>query len=1238
MKSLPNRINLLSIRFLSSILVFGQFVLTAPAQSKERLRLIGADRLEQVSREGLNFKKLTGNVHFRKGEVDLTCELAYWFEKQEQADFYRNVQVTKKNQILQADTLTYFADRDIIIAHGRTRFTDGEVTLTSAKLTHFVDRDISEAYGKVYLWDENRDVNADSITYYSETKKAVALSRAVIHDRKRFISLFGDSLVYFNETGDIEATRHPFIVKKDSTGKETFRIKGEIIKRFEESGYFTARRNVKLWQDDFSSYCDVVDYYDSLEVATMSGKPIVYRESQKLVGEQMKMQLQDEELQSLFIYDNAVASSHSKAYLPYNKSDSAAVAERDSVQTYDELTGKLMEIYFQGGQTDSIRVSGMATSYYNVTEDSIIQGVNVASGDTVIMKFLGKRLNRITVIGGTEGKFIPDETNTSTDTTVLYSAERIDYYLEDKITNLYQKSEIKSGDMELKAGKISVKWDENLLYAYPLGSPPYDSTEGNKPTLYQHGREPFSGAEMIYNMKTQKGRIVEGRTKEQDGYYTGENIAKVTKTDFYVTNGVYTTCDLEEPHYYFRSRRMKLIQKDKIIARPIVLYIHDIPLLALPFGIFPNKGGRRHSGWIMPTYGESGTAGGYIRGLGYFWAPNDYYDIRLTTNFYDKRGTIFQYRTRYNKRYVFSGSISGSYTNEFLTDFQKRQWTLNINHSHKLSPTMQLRANGSFVSSDDLYQKLGISQNTRLNQQLISNATLSKTWPDKPYSMSMTFNQTVNLQAKTLIATDPTQVGQKISYIKRSLPNISFNRGTKPLIPARAGVSASKTRWYNNIYFGISSQYLNNQDIYYQGNDSLLWERQDQTKNAVIHNISLNSSQKVFSYITLNQNMSIQEGWIFDYLQPRYSGEQFVIDNNKIVTQSVSGFKARHTGSMSLNAQTKIYGMFPARIGALRAIRHVVSPQIGLSYRPDFSQKILGWDPGYIQTWEDSTGKIWKHDYFSNTLLGSTPAGESRAMTLRLNNLFQAKTKVGDQENKVDFLNLDFGTSYNFAADSLRWAPISTSIRTQLSKKLVLNISASYDLYKYRNGRVNEWNEQKYGIPIPRLTSVSATTGFSLSGRRFGVQMPGEATADTSDVEDEILGTVDTEEDIGESPPVPTAGAELWSGSMSFRYNYNRPNPAVKSESFFMSTSLKLNLSSKWAISWQGSFDLLAKKINSQSFTITRDLHCWQLTFNWTPSKYSYAQQYNLTINVKSPTLRDLKYEEKGGRRSTYGF
>lgn len=1205
------------------------------ASSRDRLRLIRADRLEQYRQQDVIVKKLTGDVHFRKGAVDLTCDLAFWFEKEDKAEFYYNVVMTKREQRLTADTLVYFADRELILARGEVTYNDSTTTLTSRQLKYYVEDDIAEAYGSVVLRGERRDVTARQITYFSESKKAIALWNATLTDSERNTLLHADSLVYYSGSGDLEATQSPVVIKQDSTGEESFRIKGDIIKGYEDRGLFISIGNVEIWREDFHAYSREMEYYDSLEVAEMTGKPRVLRDGEVLTGERMKLFLRNEVLYSLYIYENAVASSRSFAFLPFDTSDTSGTASRDSVRTFDEITGRMMEIYFVEGKTDSIRVSGMATSYYNVTEDSVIQGVNIASGDTVIMNFRDKRLRLITVIGGTEGKFLPHETNTGVDTTVIYGAETIHYYLDQRVTDLLKKSLIEYGDMELKAGKIAIHWNQNLLYAYPLSELLADSASGDTPTLYQKGREPFSGGEMVYNLKTQKGRIVEGRTKEEDGFYYGDNIAKVDKKVFYVKNGVYTTCDIPDtPHYHFQSKRMKLIHQDKIIAKPIVLYIHQIPLLALPFGVFPNRGGRRHSGWIMPTYGESNTAGGNIRGLGYFWAPSDYYDFRLTTDFYDRRGILLHYRTRYKLRYKFSGNISGSYTNEFFSDYPERRWNINIRHSQRLSPTMQFNANGRFVSqnNDEYFRRYGVRESTRLDQLLVSNATLSKTWPGKPYSLSVTLNQTNYLHAQQMIATPPMTSGKRINYINRSLPNISFSRGSKPLVPIGKGKTSAQSRWYNNIHFGVRSHYRNKEDIYYLSTDSLVWEKQGVQQNAMTHDISLNGSQKIFKYISLNQNVSINEDWINEYKVPEYDTTGgFVIEDGKIVTHTRREFRARHTGSASLSARTKLYGMFPLRIGPLQAVRHVMTPQVGLSYRPDFTREIMSWDPGYVETWSDTSGREWRHDYFRSTLPGATPSGEQKALTLGVSNIFQAKQKTGDEVKKLDLMTVNFNTRYNFAADSLRWSPISTSIRTQLTKKLVLNISTRHDLYAYRNGTVDEWHKEWYGVPLPRLTYVSANTGFSLSGKRYGElsKITGDETVEDT-VATDLLNPLEVGEDPFDESRPREEGGELWSANFSLRYSLTRQNPAVKNETFWVSTNVRLNLSSKWKIGWRANFDLLEKKMVSQDFQISHDLHCWQLSFSWRPT--GYGKQYSLVINVKSPTLRDLKYEERGGR------
>jgi len=506
------------------------------------------------------------------------------------------------------------------------------------------------------------------------------------------------------------------------------------------------------------------------------------------------------------------------------------------------------------------------------------------------------------------------------------------------------------------------------------------------------------------------------------------------------------------------------------------------------------------------------------------------------------------------------------------------------------------------------------------------------------------------LQASALSQIEPTESNLTISHISRSLPNISFTRSSKPLVALKTGQDATKAKWYNNIYFSTSSYYKNNQNFYFESiynaaADSLEWLERNVQKSAITHNISFTSSQKLLGIFTTNQTLSLDEGWVFKYDLPVYddSGRFTLDEKNKIISQSVNDFKARHIASFTMSAQTKAYGLFPLRIAGLQAVRHVITPSVSMTFRPDFTQEIFGWDPGYIIRGIDTTGTARTFDPLSNTMLGALSSYETRTMSIGLNNLLQAKLGRGDKTRKIDLFSLNSSTSYNFAADSLNWSTILTTFRTQVTKKITINLNATHDLYAFKNNRrVNEWNDSWYGIPIPRLTSVSASTAFSLSGKRFGTFKNTEMVAPDSVAQPDTTGinliSPSYSQAVDRNPPadMDNSGSQLWTANFGLRYSLSQPNPAKRTESFFMTTSFTLNLTSKWKIIYSNSLNLLEKKIVTQSINISRDLHCWQLAFQWTPS--GYGKQYSLIINIKSPTLRDLKYEERGGRRSNLGW
>ena len=142
-----------------------------------------------------------------------------------------------------------------------------------------------------------------------------------------------------------------------------------------------------------------------------------------------------------------------------------------------------------------------------------------------------------------------------------------------------------------------------------------------------------------------------------------------------------------------------------------------------------------------------------------------------------------------------------------------------------------------------------------------------------------------------------------------------------------------------------------------------------------------------------------------------------VDSTGEIGKSEVLGFASRTTGSFSLNVNTQVYGLFPIRLGNIQAVRHVASPSVGYSYRPDFSKEVFGSNPNYYQAIQQDNGEVVYFDRFAGTLAGGTPKGENQSINFSLNNVFQAKVVNGDQELKQDLFSWRLSTNKNFVSE-----------------------------------------------------------------------------------------------------------------------------------------------------------------------------------------------------------------------------
>ena len=1144
----------------------------------EKLRLKRADILENVTVNGQPVQYLNGNVIFEKGSMIINCDKAFNIEKTGQSSMIGNVKVVDDNRSLVCDSLHFDSPNNILYGFSNTR-----------------------------IWDDDYELKSDTITYYSNADSGITHGNSELKQNNQTI------------------TSHSIFYAKQ---KE------------EDAVSYTATGNVLIIEGERKVTCGKAIYKRKDQTTLLTLNPQVTENKQTISGEKIVLLYKEDLIDNIYIPSKAKVKTYVQG-----------IKKRETLESdfANDLAGNTLKGFFVGGKLDSLQVEGMATTLYHVFEDSIYQGKNIASGDTIVMQFIEENIDKIIVSGGSRGEYTPDTSASSIEGPIIYSSEIIKYNVNQEETDLHGDAKINYTNMNLDAGYVNVNWVTNILEAKTKSN--MDSSfKGISPTIIEDGRDPMTGKEMIYNLSSKKGSVSKGRTFAEDGFYTGSQIRNQDKKTIFIDNSTYTTCDLDEPHFHFASDKMKMINDDKVIAKPITFYINNIPIMGLPFGIFPHKAGKRQSGWIMPGYGESSYRGQFVDGLGYYWAPNEFWDSKLTTSLADRQGLTIRLTNNYRKRYAYSGGIHLETKQHFsssvsaqdrdllkLADNVKSDYVLRWNHNQIMRNNQTFRVNGQYYSSGDYNKRTGIDIERRLNQQAISNATYSKRWKKTNNSISINLSSKKDLMVDNKIDPNdlyyqiPTTLGSQLTTTTNTLPKISFRHGQSKLFDT----NAIDKKWYHNISWNYSANLNNKVQNYYQSvenmiNDTTLeyiWDDSIRTKTTSLmsHNMSINAPQKLFKYISINPSIQFKSDWV----DRTYA----LSDSSNSNVQSIEqyGFAARTIfSSFNLNMNTKVYGMFPIKIGKIHSIRHVASPSIGYSYAPDYTKELFGKNLGYFQEYTDNNGETAFFDRFSGTPAGSTPRQERQAMTFSLNNIFQAKTIDEGKEKKVELFSWRMNTSYNFANDKFPLANLSSSIRAKFAKKMNLDLSLSHDFYRFNNEtgqRINSINVNENGIPSPRLINARISTGFRFEGNRIGITSEKITQEDSTSNSDNLDEPNFGNRSFANNRKLSTG--KLWSTSLSFSYSMNKANPINANETFWMSSNTSLQLTRKWRMQYNARYNLLDKDLVNHNFSIYRDLHCWEMSINWTPN--GYGSGFYLKINVKSPTLRDLKLEQRGG-------
>ncbi len=772
---------------------------------------------------------------------------------------------------------------------------------------------------------------------------------------------------------------------------------------------------------------------------------------------------------------------------------------------------------------------------------------------------------------------------------------------------IFGNGNMKYKDTKLESGKIIVNFPTNELQAFGIPDTS-DSTESGliqTPSLTE-GDETYTGTNIKYNFKNQRGFISLAENKTESQTYRGQKVKKVTKDVYFIEDGIYTTCQGEDPVTYFTASKMKVIYKDEVIARWIFMYIGGVPVpIPLPFAVFPAESGRR-SGIIAPSYGKIGNRGWYFRNFGYFFAISDYMDLAITGDYYTRGGWGTRSRFRYAKRYDFSGNLNVGYsvitTGEKSDPARTEQvdWNLSLFHNQQFNPSTRLDVNLQFQSSSYLNNN-SVSYNDLLRKDIISNATLSKRW-DNGTSLTLNYNRRQNLESGDIYET---------------LPSITYN--VPILYPFRSKTSSTRSQsWYELIGVDYSGR-LKNQRNKEEGTLNI--------RAGIQHNASIKASPKI-GYFNFTPSVNYTEKWynkkIEKVIVPEFVTDSLgnVVDTNyNVENRDIKEINFVRTFDVSLSAQTKLYGMFNINNFGVEALRHTVIPSISYRFRPDFSENKYGYYNEYV----DQNGTLVRYDQYQQEVFGGVSSGQQQSINFSIGNIFEIKTikdptDTTSQQKKIQLLNLNLSSGYNFAADSLRLSDLRVSYRTQIGEWLNFSGSSSYTFYDYKdNTKINEFLADK-GKGLFRLTNLNLSFSTNLSGEKISGE---NRQSSFGQQEQTDYAAFDRPDYIGLYDEVPSDFSIPWNLNLNYNFNLSKFNPNESTIRSTIGASLSVSLTQAWKLTFRGNYDFQEKEITAPQITIFRDLDCWEMNFTWNPlGTYS---GFRFEIRMKAPELQDIK-------------